>query len=200
MRQLCLILRVILAVAGGYASSLGTLYPEGMLLRDDKKHKKTRRASQPAFKTDALKTYVDMLIPIQERRIQALPVEEEFVFYDNIQETLMDVAARVFIGLDEKSPEAQRLNYLFSTINEGLVTILPYDLPFLKFRKSMQARQELREFFISNIPKEEALMLKTCSQDIVMHKMKTESTWMILILMGTWHFYYLLHLIPQLAH
>jgi hypothetical protein len=28
------------SVAGGYASSLGTLYPEGMLLRDDKKHKK----------------------------------------------------------------------------------------------------------------------------------------------------------------
>jgi len=25
------------SVAGGYASSLGTLYPEGMLLRDDKK-------------------------------------------------------------------------------------------------------------------------------------------------------------------
>ena len=64
------------SVAGGYASSLGTLYPEGMLLRDDKKHKKTRRASQPAFKTDALKSYVDMLIPIQERRIQALPAEE----------------------------------------------------------------------------------------------------------------------------
>ena len=141
------------SVAGGYASSLGTLYPEGMLLRDDKKHKKTRRASQPAFKTDALKSYVDMLIPIQERRIQALPIDEEFVFYDNIQETLMDVAARVFIGLDEKSPEAQRLSYLFSTINEGLVTPLPYDLPFLKFRKSMQAREELREFFISNIPK-----------------------------------------------
>ena len=53
------------SVAGGYASSLGTLYPEGMLLRDDKKHKKTRRASQPAFKTDALKSYVDMLIPTQ---------------------------------------------------------------------------------------------------------------------------------------
>ena len=139
------------SVAGGYASSLGTLYPEGMLLRDDKKHKKTRRASQPAFKTDALKSYVDMLIPIQERRIQALPIDEEFVFYDNIQETLMDVAARVFIGLDERSPEAQRLNYLFSTINEGLVTPLPYDLPFLKFRKSMQAREELRKFFISNI-------------------------------------------------
>ena len=74
------------SVAGGYASSLGGLYPDGMLTRDDVKHKRTRRASQPAFKNDALKTYVDMLIPIQERRIQDLPIDEEFIFYDNIQQ------------------------------------------------------------------------------------------------------------------
>ena len=141
------------SVAGGYASSLGNLYPDGMLTRDDAKHKRTRRASQPAFKNDALKTYVDMLIPIQERRIQDLPVDEEFIFYDNIGQTLMDVAARVFIGLDEKSPEAQRLSHIFAEINEGLITPLPYDLPFLQFRKSLKAREELRQFFIENIPK-----------------------------------------------
>ena len=138
--------------AGGYASSLGTLYPEGMLIRDDKKHKKTRRASQPAFKNDALKTYVEMLNPIQERRIQAMPVNEEFIFYDTIQTTLMDVAARVFIGLDEKSPEAQRLNYIFETINKGLITPLPYNIPFTTFSKSLKAREELRQFFKANIP------------------------------------------------
>ena len=141
------------SVAGGYASSLGGLYPDGMLTRDDVKHKRTRRASQPAFKNDALKTYVDMLIPIQERRIQDLPINEEFIFYDNIQKTLMDVAARVFIGLDELSPEAKKLGHLFSEINEGLITPLPYDLPFLQFRKSLKAREELRQFFIENIPK-----------------------------------------------
>ena len=126
-----------------YRSNMNT----NIFEQNDKKHKKTRRASQPAFKTDALKSYVDMLIPIQERRIQALPVEEEFVFYDNIQETLMDVAARVFIGLDEKSPEAQRLSHLFSTINEGLVTPLPYDLPFLKFRKFREFREFIGAFY-----------------------------------------------------
>ena len=140
------------SVAGGYGSSLGTLYPEGMLIRDDKKHKRTRRASQPAFKTDALKTYVEMLNPIQERRIQAMPVNEEFIFYDTIQTTLMDVAARVFIGLDEKSPEAQRLNYIFETINKGLITPLPYNIPFTTFSKSLKAREELRQFFKANIP------------------------------------------------
>ena len=138
--------------AGGYGSSLGTLYPEGMLIRDDKKHKRTRRASQPAFKNDALKTYVEMLNPIQERRIQAMPVNEEFIFYDTIQTTLMDVAARVFIGLDEKSPEAQRLNYIFETINKGLITPLPYNIPFTTFSKSLKAREELRQFFKANIP------------------------------------------------
>jgi cytochrome P450 len=51
-----------------------------MLLRDGKKHKKTRRASQPAFKTDALRTYVDMLNPIQSRRIDELKPDEEFIF------------------------------------------------------------------------------------------------------------------------
>ncbi|MDA7819365.1 cytochrome P450, partial [bacterium] len=116
------------------------------------KHKRTRRASQPAFKNDALKTYVEMLNPIQERRIQAMPVNEEFIFYDTIQTTLMDVAARVFIGLDEKSPEAQRLNYIFETINKGLITPLPYNIPFTTFSKSLKAREELRQFFKANIP------------------------------------------------
>ena len=63
-----------------------------MLVRDDKKHKRTRRASQPAFKNDALKTYVEMMNPIQERRIQDLPVNEQFIFHDNIHKPLMDVA------------------------------------------------------------------------------------------------------------
>ena len=136
---------------GGYANSLGILYPDGMLLRDGKKHKKTRRASQPAFKTDALKTYVEMLIPIQERRIQALPINEEFIFYDNIRETLMDVAARVFLGLDERSPEAQRLNSIFERINKGLITALPYNIPFSTFNRALNAREELSKFFKSNI-------------------------------------------------
>ena len=66
-----------------FSTSLSTLTPDSSAIaRDGKKHKKTRRASQPAFKTDALKTYVEMLIPIQERRIQALPINEEFIFYD----------------------------------------------------------------------------------------------------------------------
>ena len=140
------------SAAGGYGSSLGTLYPEGMLVRDDKKHKRTRRASQPAFKNDALKTYVEMMNPIQERRIQDLPVNEEFIFYDNIQKTLMDVAAKVFLGLDERSPEAQQLNDTFERINKGLITPFPYDLPFSPFRKSLAARQELRDFLTANIP------------------------------------------------
>ena len=45
------------SAAGGYGSSLGTLYPEGMLVRDDKKHKRTRRSSKPAFKNYSLKSY-----------------------------------------------------------------------------------------------------------------------------------------------
>ena len=105
-----------------------------------------------SFKNDALKTYVEMMNPIQERRIQDLPVNEEFIFYDNIQTTLMDVAAKVFLGLDEQSSEAKRLNDTFERINKGLITPLPYDLPFSTFRKSLAARQELRDFLTSNIP------------------------------------------------
>ncbi len=138
--------------AAGYAGSLGTLYPDGMLIRDNAKHKKTRRASQPAFKTDALKSYVDLLNPIQSERINELPVNEEFFFYDAIQETLMDVAARVFIGLDEKSHEAQMLHKIFSNINKGLITPLPYNWPFSTFRKSLKARESLRDFLTKKIP------------------------------------------------
>lgn len=140
------------SAAGGYMGSLGGLYPDGMLLRDGKKHKKTRRASQPAFKTDALRTYVDMLNPIQSRRIDELKPDEEFIFYDNIQQTLMDVAAKVFIGLDETSAEAKMLHKIFENINKGLITPVPYDLPFSTFRKALKSRESLRNFLVTKIP------------------------------------------------
>ena len=139
--------------AAGYHNSLGTLYPEGMLLRDGGMHKKTRRASQPSFKTDALKSYVELLLPIQEKRIAELPVNKEFLFYDAIQQTLMDVAARVFLGLDETSRMAKKLNNIFTTINKGLITPLPYNIPFSTFCRALKARERLRAYIHTNIPK-----------------------------------------------
>ena len=139
--------------AAGYHNSLGTLYPEGMLLRDGSLHKKTRRASQPSFKTDALKSYVDLLLPIQQRRIEELPVNKEFLFYDAIQQTLMDVAARVFLGLDETSRMAKKLNHIFTTINKGLITPLPYRFPFSTYSRALKARERLRIYIQNNIPK-----------------------------------------------
>ena len=84
----------------GYAGSLGHFYEEGLLLKDFDEHKKLRRATQPAFKTDSLKDYVRMVQPIQESHIDKLPTNEEISLFPLVKETLLDVASNVFVGID----------------------------------------------------------------------------------------------------
>ena len=101
----------------GYDQSLGVYYPNGMLLREGKEHRITRRAALPSFTTAALVDYVTSLNLIMQENIQLLPVGENFSFYQFIQNTLFDVAAKIFVGLEPGTKEANNLNRLFAIVN-----------------------------------------------------------------------------------
>ena len=101
----------------GYDQSLGIYYPNGMLLREGKEHRTTRRAALPSFTTAALADYVNSLNLIIQKNIQLLPIGTKFSFYRFIQNTLFDVAAKIFVGLEPGTEKANNLNRLFAIVN-----------------------------------------------------------------------------------
>ena len=139
------------STAMAYKSSLGNFYEGGLLLRDSDDHKKIRRSTQPAFKTESLRDYVEMIQPIQANHLDNMPVGIDFTFFPRIKETLLDVASNVFVGLDSLGKDAQKLNENFVAISDGLVTSLPLPIPFTPFWKALRAKNQLRHFFEKRI-------------------------------------------------
>ena len=114
------------STAMGYKANLGNFYEEGLLLKDSDDHKRLRRATQQAFKTESLKSYIEMIQPIQDNHLENMPVGIEFTFFPRIKKTLLDVASHVFVGLNTFGKDAEKLTKNFTAISDGLITPLPY--------------------------------------------------------------------------
>jgi cytochrome P450 len=136
----------------GYDAPLGDFFAGGLLMKDFKEHKFHRRIMQTAFKIDAMRTYVDMMHPIIDERVSQWGQQEKFHFYPNIKTLLLDVGAKIFLGLDLKGDATQALNQSFLNMNEGTMSLIRKDWPGLLYRKGMNGRRELEDFFINLVP------------------------------------------------
>ena len=136
----------------GYDAPLGDFFAGGLLMKDFKEHKFHRRIMQTAFKIDAMRTYVDMMHPIIEERLSQWGQQEQFHFYPNIKTLLLDVGAKIFLGLDLEGDATQALNQSFLNMNEGTMSLIRKDWPGLLYRKGMNGRRELEDFFINLVP------------------------------------------------
>ncbi|MFT6287635.1 MAG: cytochrome P450 [Alcanivorax sp.] len=136
----------------GYDAPLGDFFAGGLLMKDFKEHKFHRRIMQTAFKIDAMRTYVDMMHPVIDERVSQWGKQEQFHFYPNIKTLLLDVGAKIFLGLDLKGDATQALNQSFLNMNEGTMSLIRKDWPGLLYRKGMNGRRELEDFFINLVP------------------------------------------------
>ncbi|MFT6957754.1 MAG: cytochrome P450, partial [Halieaceae bacterium] len=136
----------------GYDAPLGDFFAGGLLMKDFKEHKFHRRIMQTAFKIDAMRTYVDMMHPVIDERVSQWGKQKQFHFYPNIKTLLLDVGAKIFLGLDLKGDATQALNQSFLNMNEGTMSLIRKDWPGLLYRKGMNGRRELEDFFINLVP------------------------------------------------
>lgn len=136
----------------GYDAPLGDFFAGGLLMRDFAEHKFHRRIMQTAFKTDAMRTYIELMHPIIDKQVSAWRTRGEHLFYPHIKTLLLDIAARVFLGMDLGGPETQRLNRNFLQMNEAVLALIRKDWPGLLYRKGMNARRELEKFFVNLVP------------------------------------------------
>lgn len=132
----------------GYDQTLGSMYPDTILLADFGDHKPLRRMFQSAFKNDAMRTYVEMMNPVLERNIKLFKEDKNFVFFPAVKKTLLDVAAKVFVGIDDlDGEEAKRLADAFIKSSDGLTAVVRKEIPGGKFKRGKDGIAYQRDFF-----------------------------------------------------
>ncbi len=140
----------------GYNESLAEFYTGGLLVRDFDEHKMHRRMFQTAFKNETMKHYTELMNQIIAQNIAGWAQQDDFHFFPNIKTTLMDIAARTFLGIDDLvGDEARRIAKTFEHISEGMVGIIRYDsplLPFCKWRRGKQAKRYMERYLMEQIP------------------------------------------------
>ena len=134
----------------GYHENLGEFYSGGLLMRDFDDHRLHRRLFQTAFKTDSMRHYTDVMNPVMAENIHRWQDMDDFHFFPNIKTTLLDIAAEVFLGIDDfKGEQAQDISQTFIETAEGMLGIIRLDtplLPFTKWRKGKQGRRRMESF------------------------------------------------------
>ncbi len=136
----------------GYNTPLGDFFAGGLLMRDFDEHKFHRRIMQTAFKIDAMRSYVEQMNPIIEREMKPWGAETNFHFYPHIKTLLLNIGARVFLGMDMEGEATQSLNQSFLDMNSGTLSLIRKDWPGLLYRKGMNGRRELEAFFLGLVP------------------------------------------------
>ena len=141
----------------GYDGPLGDFFAGGLLMRDFGEHKIHRRIMQTAFKTDAMRSYIDEMHPIIDRHLQhwggrANNDSTGFHFYPNVKTLLLDLGTKVFLGLDMDGDESKALNQDFLDMMAGTLALIRKDWPGLLYRKGMNGRRGLEKFFTDLVP------------------------------------------------
>lgn len=137
----------------GYMGSLGYFYRRGLLMRDFEEHRYQRRVFQAAFKNDAMRGYLHMMNPIIKRHIAGWEQKANFKFFEGIKETLLDVASKVFFGIDDLGADARNLNQAFIDIAEkGMMGLIKREIPGLKYNAGMKAKRFADGFIGRLIP------------------------------------------------
>lgn len=132
------------------------LLDDNVLSLDFDYHKSTRKALQAAFKRQAVEGHIDMMNPIMQEGIAKWPQNKTVKSMDLIRKLLLDMGAKVFLGLD-MGPEADRMNEAFVSLVAGGGTFYRNEkLPFTKYAKGVKARQSMDEFVYANIKKRRA--------------------------------------------
>lgn len=134
----------------GYEESLSQFYRGGLLMRDFDDHKFQRRLMQTAFKTAAMKTYVDQMTPVMAKHIDDWG--DKIEFFPVIKAALLEVGAKVFIGIENDEKLLKQVNKAFLAINDGLLGQLKKEWPGTKYGAGKKGERFLADYFRSEMP------------------------------------------------
>lgn len=140
----------------GWQPSLARLFPRGLMLRDGDDHRYHRRIMQTAFRKKALAGYLEAMNPGIESSLAAWREHPHLLFYPAIKRLTLDLAVRVFLGLQLEEAEVRRVNRAFVDTVKASLALVRVPVPGLAFRRGLRGRELLAEFIGGRIPEKRA--------------------------------------------
>ena len=129
----------------GWGPAIGKLFARGLMLLDFDEHRHDRRIMQAAFRTEAMRGYVELMHAPIRSTIARWP--RELQLYPALKQLTLNMACRIFLGvLPER--ESEQLNHAFSAAVAASVAVVKREVPGLLFARGMRGRRWLERFFL----------------------------------------------------
>lgn len=133
-----------------WETSLGELFPNGLMLMDGEQHKYHRGIMQDAFKKEPMQGYLDIMPEIISSGLDALKGKKKILAFQFFKELTLKIAAKVFFGLGGDKDLTKVNKALTDLVNAA--TALPIKLPFTTYQKGINGRKFLIAFFKKLMP------------------------------------------------
>ncbi|MFI0483054.1 cytochrome P450 [Actinomadura sp. 9N215] len=142
------------AFASGPAWSyfIGPFFSRGIMLLDFEEHLHHRRIMQQAFTRPRLRAYMAAMAPGIVEGLDAWEPGDGFRVYDHVKQLTLDLAADVFMGVELEDAERARVNGAFIDAVRAGTAYVRFPVPGLRWRRGLQARKALEEFFHRHLP------------------------------------------------
>lgn len=122
---------------------MGSIFPNGLLLRDGETHKRHRRIMYDAFKRPALREYADRMNPMIGVGLDAWGEHAGgFLAFPAIKQLTLDMATAIFLGA-EVGPQNERMNHAFEDMVAASMSRLRLRIPGTEFHRGLQGRSFL---------------------------------------------------------
>jgi len=135
----------------GWAPMLERLFPRGLMLMDGELHRAHRRILGAAFKPPPMRRYAEAMEVGIAARVAAWS-GREILFYPEIKQLTLDLAATSFLGLP-LGAEADRINKAFVDMVAASVAVIRAPLPLTKMGRGVAGRRFLVELFTGEVPR-----------------------------------------------
>jgi cytochrome P450 len=94
---------------------MGTIFPNGLLLRDGAEHRHHRKIMHETFKRPVLREYVERMNPAIHGNLARWPGGGRLHAFDAFKALTLDIAASIFVGVD-LGRESRRMNEAFEAM------------------------------------------------------------------------------------
>lgn len=119
---------------------MGSIFPNGLLLRDGEEHKRHRRIMYEAFKRPALREYAERMNPMIGAGIDKWhEANGSFLAFHAIKQLTLDMATAIFLGA-EVGPQNERMNGAFEDMVAASMSRIRLRIPGFEFHRGLQGR------------------------------------------------------------
>jgi len=120
---------------------------------DFEEHRLNRRLMQTAFKSKALRGYVEKVGESVSDYIDTFAEHRDFQkIYPHIKQMMLDIAMRVFLGIDESPDNVKKMLAIFNNYVDSFTFIVPWDLPGTALHRGKQAKLDIEAYVRKLIP------------------------------------------------